>query len=117
MASMATREQLEHLLRAIAEEREAAKNLDMPGLTAAARKKEGLFATLHGVATVEPDCEELLQAIRRENRRNAFLFWTGLNLVRDTVAFFEKQVPPPGYGAAGAFTRSPQGGKLLSGRV
>ncbi|WP_305043433.1 hypothetical protein [Geoalkalibacter sp.] len=121
MASLETCERLRHLHELILQEREAARNLDMAALGAVVREKEALIQQLHEERALDAyddeDLVALAQLVREENRRNAFLFWTGLNLVRDTMAFFEKQAPPPAYRATGSLTQTRPGGRLLSGRI
>ncbi|MDO3378048.1 flagellar protein FlgN [Geoalkalibacter halelectricus] len=112
---------LRRLLELIMQERAAARGLDMRTLEAVASEKQALIELLQGLDAealeTDEDLSALARQVREENRRNAYLFWTGLNLVRDTMAFFERQVPPPGYGAAGLMTQSRPGGRLLSGRI
>jgi hypothetical protein len=111
-------EQLLQLRDLIAQERRAARDFDMEALSETARRKEELMEILAEAPPCESlECRELAEEVRAENRRNAFLFWSGLHLVRDTVAFFEKQIPPPAYGASGSLTPGKGGGKLLAGRI
>ncbi len=108
---------LQHLLELILSERERARTLDMKGLEAVSQEKEALLRELGELDGIGFDNPELARRVREENRRNAYLFWAGLNLVRDTMGFFEKQVPPPEYGAKGSLVHAQQGGKLLTGRI
>ncbi len=109
--------QLESLLDLLQQEREMAKALDMPGLQSIVAAKERL---LEGLQLQPEDVEgmaDLLKQIDQENRRNAFLLWTGLNWVRDLMGFFGKAAMPQVYGGAGQSRTLAQGGRLLSGKV
>ncbi len=117
MAPSDLRDQLEHLHALILREREAAKNLDMRALGTVIQEKDELIQALGAFQECDEELTELAEKVRDENRRNAYLFWSGLNLVRESMEFFEKQVPPPGYGAHGSLSQVRQGGKLLSGRI
>lgn len=108
---------LETLLELLLEEREKAKALDMDGLQKVVKAKETLLATLNPQPEEVGGMEELLRAIDRENRRNAFLFWTGLNWVRDLMGFFGRAAMPEVYGGGGQSRTLARGGRLLSGKV
>ena len=108
---------LETLLELLLEEREKAKVLDMAGLQKVVQAKEALLATLNPQPEQVEGLEELLQTIDQENRRNAFLLWTGLNWVRDLMGFFGKAEMPQVYGGGGQSQALTQGGRLLSGKV
>ena len=101
----------------IIQEREAAKDLDVEKLASVAEEKEALVQILGTVEEPDEDLQALAEAIRNENRRNAYLFWSGLTWVRETMNFFGSQVPVPAYGSQGTNVQSKQGGKLLSGRI
>lgn len=110
-------QKMEELLQLILRERDCARNLDMSGLNQIATAKDALvreLATFDGSSLVS---SELAEQVREENRRNAYLFWAGLGLVRDTMEFFGRQVPPPAYGAFGGMVQSRSGTSLLSGRI
>ena len=108
---------LETLLELLLEEREKAKALDMAGLQKVVAAKEALLANLNPRPEEIAGMEELLQKIDEENRRNAFLLWTGLNWVRDLMGFFGKAAMPEVYGGGGQSQVLTQGGRLLSGKV
>lgn len=116
-----TRVELEHqlntLLDLLRQEREMAQNLDMNGLQAVVQAKQELLAGLKPQAEDVQDLQPLLRQIDQENRRNAFLLWTGLNWVRDMMGFFGKATMPQVYGDAGQSRSLKQGGRLLSGKV
>ena len=117
METTELRGKLERLHSLILREREAAKTLDMTALNTVIQEKEELTQVLGAFEECDEDLFELVEEIRDENRRNAYLFWSGLSLVRESMEFFEKQVPPPGYGAHGSLAQARHGGKLLSGRI
>lgn len=110
-------DRMNRLLELILEERKAARSLDMARLAAVSREKEDLARALGDFDEADEDIFELAEQIRLENRRNAYLFWAGLNLVRDTMEFFGRQAPPPRYDALGTTVQSAHGGRLLSGRI
>jgi len=108
---------LETLLELLREEREKTKALDMAGLQQVVAQKEALLAGLNPQPEEVDGLQELLQQIDHENRRNAFLLWTGLNMVREMMGFFGKAAMPQVYGGGGQAQTLTQGGRLLSGKV
>ena len=94
-----------------------AKALNMEGLQAVVAAKQDLLAGLNLQPEDVTGMEELLRQIDHENRRNAFLLWTGLNWVRDLMGFFGKAAMPQIYGGGGKSRTLAQGGRLLSGKV
>lgn len=117
MNSSDLRAKLETLLELLLEEREKAKALDMAGLQKIVVAKEALLANLNPQPEEIAGMEDLLRKIDEENRRNAFLLWTGLNWVRDLMGFFGKAAMPQVYGGSGQSQSLTQGGRLLSGKV
>ncbi len=117
MISGELRARLEKLLELLIDEREKAKALDMPGLQKVVAAKQALLAGLNVQPEEAAGCEELLRQIDQENRRNAFLLWTGLNWVRDMMGFMGKAAMPQVYGGGGQSRAMHQGGRLLSGKV
>ncbi|MCW9048897.1 MAG: flagellar protein FlgN [Deltaproteobacteria bacterium] len=117
MSQLAVKKQLETLLELLRQEREMAKDLDMPGLQAVVAAKEELLSELQPQPEDVEGLQDLLKQIDHENRRNAFLLWTGLNWVRDMMGFFGKASMPQVYGGAGQSRSLTQGGRLLSGKV
>ncbi len=109
--------QLEQLLELLQEERERAKALDMVGLQQVVEAKGALVESLKLQPEEAAGLEDLLRKIDEENRRNAFLLWTGLNWVRDLMGFFGKAEMPQIYGDTGQSRTLTQGGRLLSGKV
>lgn len=108
---------LEQLLALLRQEREAAKALDMDALEETVQAKQGLLAGMQLQTEDVAGLEELLRQIEHENRRNAFLLWTGLNWVREMMGFFGKAAMPQVYGYGGTSQTLNQGGRLLSGKV
>lgn len=108
---------LERFLELLLEEREAAKALDMAGLQQIVAAKEMMLEGLKPRPEDVVGMEDLLRRIDEENRRNAFLLWTGLNWVRDLMGFFGKAAMPQVYGGRGQSQTLTQGGRLLSGRI
>ncbi len=117
MTAVDVRTQLETLLDLLRQERECAMALDMQGLQAVVENKEALLAGLTLEREDVVGMEDLLRKIDNENRRNAFLLWTGLNWVRDLMGFFGKAAMPQVYGQSGSSRTLTQGGRLLSGKV
>lgn len=117
MADAVVRQNLEQLLELLRQERDAAQCLDMDSLQTVVAAKEQLLGELALDAEKVIGLEDLLQQIDHENRRNAFLLWTGLNWVRDLMGFFGKAAMPQVYGGSGQSRTLHQGGRLLSGKV
>ncbi len=109
--------QLETLLTLLQQERECAQALDIPGLQQVVEQKAALLAELQLSKEDVVGMEDLLRQIDSENRRNAFLLWTGLNWVRDLMGFFGKAAMPQVYGGHGYSKTMNEGGRLLSGRI
>ncbi len=117
MAHSEIKLKLETLLELLQQEREMAKVLDMSGLQEIVVAKEELLSELQPQPEDIVGLEYLLKQIDQENRRNAFLLWTGLNWVRDLMGFFGKAALPQVYGDTGQSRTLSQGGRLLSGKV
>lgn len=110
-------QKMEELLQLILRERECSRNLDMAALTDVSTVKDALVRELATLDSSDFSNPRLAERVREENRRNAYLFWAGLGLVRDTMSFFGRQVPPPAYGALGGIVRGRPEANLLSGRI
>jgi flagellar biosynthesis/type III secretory pathway chaperone len=108
---------LEQLLGLLQEERNCARELDMAGLQQVVAAKHVLVEGMKFQREEVVGLEDLLRQIDLENRRNAFLLWTGLNWVRDLMGFFGKSQMPQTYGKSGQSRTLTQGGRLLSGKV
>lgn len=117
MADPVVQDKLETLLTLLRQEREAAMSLDMVNLQEIVDTKESLLSSFDPQAEEVDGLEDLLQQVDHENRRNAFLLWTGLNWVRDLMGFFGKAAAPQVYGGGGQSRSLNQPGRLLSGKV
>jgi flagellar biosynthesis/type III secretory pathway chaperone len=117
MADPQVRQTLERLLELLGQERDAAQRLDMDALQMVVADKEELLKGLVIARDQVDGLQDLLKEIDQENRRNAFLLWTGLNWVRDLMGFFGKAAMPQVYGGSGQSRTLHQGGRLLSGKV
>ncbi len=108
---------LETLLDLLRQEREAAISLNMVELHDIVTAKETLLENFNPQMEDVSGLQELLKQIDHENRRNAFLHWTGLNWVRDMMSFFGKAAVPQVYGGGGQSRSLTESGRLLSGKV
>jgi flagellar biosynthesis/type III secretory pathway chaperone len=109
---------LQKLHDLILRERECAKSLAVDELMAITEEKETLLQRLKPVESAGPEMRALAEKIQRENRRNAYLFWSTLKFIRESVNFFNRQVAQTtSYGAAGGVVHSGSSGMLLTGRV
>jgi hypothetical protein len=117
MADSGVKLKLETLLSLLQQEREAAMSLDMEGLQEIVAAKEALLVDFNPQAEEIEGLEDLLKQVDHENRRNAFLLWTGLNWVRDLMGFFGKATMPQVYGGGGHSRSLNEPGRLLSGKV
>ncbi len=117
---MAARElysQLQQLHELILKERECAKAFDMESLTLVTRAKEELLFSLEGVEEATDEVRALAETIRTENRRNAYLFWSTLRFVRESMTFLNGQVTQTAYGAGGSMVNTGSSGMVLAGRA
>ena len=117
MSGQVLSSQLEKLLALLVRERECAKSLEMESFHAIVLEKEELLSTLQIPSELSPEESALAEQVRCENRRNAYLYWSSLKWIRETMQFFGKQVAPTSYGASGNVTCGNFGGRLLSGKV
>ena len=109
---------LQKLHDLILRERECAKSLAVDELIAVTEEKEALLQRLQPIAGAGPEVRDLAEKIQRENRRNAYLFWSTLKFIRESLNFFNRQVSPAtGYGIAGGLVHGGNSGMLLTGRV
>jgi flagellar biosynthesis/type III secretory pathway chaperone len=110
-------EMLQDLHAVILAERESAKALDLEALQEATLRKEQLLQQLDIEDELAPEDHELASVIRFENRRNAYLLWSALNWIRESMEFFGQRSTPSSYSPTGVLVTGKNGGHLLSGRA
>lgn len=113
-------EQMQQLLQVLQEERRQAKALNMEALDELNSRKETLVQGLRDMpaeALQDEQQRQLAQQIRQENRRNAYLYWSSLQWIRESMQFFGRQGPVTGYSTDGRTVRHNNGVNLLSGRI
>ncbi len=117
MAVERVQQKLNALLDLLQQERRAAIALDMQEferlVTCKQQLMDGFDPQPHEVEGVE----DLLKQIEQDNRRNAYLIWSALGWVRQTMHFFGQSTVAQTYGGAGQSLRSKQKVHLLTGRV
>lgn len=111
------RELLLRLREVILSEREHAKKLELDKMAEDTAHKEALLQALSTVSTLDPVNRSYAEVVRRENRRNAFLFKATLNWIQETMEFFGRRTVPATYGHAGCITAVPINGRLISGKI
>ncbi|MCA1796619.1 MAG: hypothetical protein LC645_03585 [Geobacteraceae bacterium] len=112
-------EQLNQLYELVIRERECARDLRLDELQDVVSAKEALMQELQfteEIPVTEAD-RELADKIRFENRRNAYLLWSALNWIRESMSFFGRKSAPDAYNTSGSVVSSTAGGRLLSGRI
>jgi len=109
--------QLENLYDLILRERECAKAVDIDALQAVSLEKAELLKKLELTEEVVPAFRTLVEKIKQENRRNAYLFWSTLKYIRESMGFFNSKIGQPSYGAAGQMTQNSNSGLVIKGRV
>jgi flagellar biosynthesis/type III secretory pathway chaperone len=119
MTQETLKERLHELLTLIRRERECARQLAVTELMETAERKGAVLARLDALEASElsDEVRDLARAVRRENRRNAFLFWNTLHWLRDLMVFVDHKTGSPTYGATAGMVNNRAGGRLLSGRV
>lgn len=117
MKANTTHEYLERLHDLILAERECAKNLDMAGMTNVMEEKEEIVKVLAHIKIIDPSDQPIADQIKKENRRNAFLFKSTLDWIRQTMEFFGQKTVTATYGSSATTVASQVNGRLLSGRV
>jgi hypothetical protein len=115
--SQSIHETLQALHDVIILERECAKALDIAALQAATASKDDLLKQLDTCGELAEEERELATKIRFENRRNAYLLWSALNWIRESMEFFGRSTTPNSYNTTGALVNGKNGGHLLSGRA
>jgi len=113
------RQNLQELSEILEQERECARQLDMRGLNEACERKATLLARLGeiSVEAVDDDLRSAADQVAAENRRNAFLLWSSLRWIRDTMDFYCQQLTNPSYTGRGEQAREQSGSRLLSGKI
>ncbi len=114
---MTTHDKLLRLRELIYEERQHARNLDMENLQASMKEKEDLINFLLHVQEIASEDLEIASEIRRENRRNAYLYKSALGWIRETMEFFGKKTVTSTYAADAGTVPSQIHGRLLSGKI
>ncbi len=111
--------QLNQLYALVVRERECARDLCLEELNDVVRDKEALLQQLHCFEGVSLTTEQqaLAEKIRFENRCNAYLLWSALNWIRESMAFFGRKSAPDSYSTSGTAISGTTGGRLLSGRI
>ncbi len=107
----------EQLHKLLIEERQAAIALDMEALRQSTQAKKELLSNLETYPNNTDGLRDLLLEIDKENRRNAYLLWTGLGWVRSMMGFFGQSTSSSGYGQNGQICANQQEGHLVSGKV
>lgn len=117
MRNITTHDKLLRLRALILEERQHARKLDMESLQAAMQEKEDLINFLVHLQAIDPEDQQIASEIRRENRRNAYLYKSALGWIRETMEFFGKKTVTSTYAADAGTVPSQVNGRLLSGKV
>lgn len=117
MRNITTHDKLLRLRALILEERQHARNLNMEGLQAAMQEKEDLINFLVHIQEIDAEDQKIASEIRRENRRNAYLYKSALGWIRETMEFFGKKTVTSTYAADAGSVPSQVNGRLLSGKV
>lgn len=117
MNTRTTHDYLIRLRDVIIQEREYAKNLDIPGMIEMMHEKEELVQVLAHVRKIDETDRPIAVQIRHENRRNAYIFKSTLGWIREIMEFFGKRTVTSTYSASAGTITSQVNGRLLSGRV
>ena len=112
-----THDKLIRLRALILEERQHARNLDLDKLQEAMKEKEDLINFLVHVQALDTTDQKIAAEIRRENRRNAYLYKSALGWIRETMEFFGRKTVTSTYASDAATIPSQVNGRLLSGKV
>ena len=109
---------LEKLHDLLLRERECAKALDLDGMLTVAEEKKALLPLLESEVSESPELKVIAEKVRSENRRNAFLFWSTLKYIRESMSFLNLQISRPAYGSSGRMQQQDsKSGLVLKGRV
>jgi hypothetical protein len=99
------------------QEREWAKALAVDKMLAVSKEKQDLMQTLGSMETADREDISLAEAIRAENKKNAYIFWSALTWIRESMNFLGKQATFNIYNAGGNAINGTHNGGLLSGKV
>lgn len=110
-------DQLTDLLDLIKKERRAAIELDMQELQRVTNCKQQLLESFNPQPEEAEGLEDLIKEVDNENRRNAYLLWTGLGWIREMMGFFGKSTANATYGLSGKSDSARQQGHILAGKV
>lgn len=117
MAVEQVQEKLNALLELLQQERRAAIALDMHEFERLVTCKQQLMDGFNPQPHEVEGVEGLLKQIDQDNRRNAYLIWTALGWVRETMHFFGQSTVAQTYGGTGKSLVSKQKVHLLAGKV
>lgn len=110
-------DKLTDLLDLLKQERKAAIELNMQELERVVSCKQQLLSGFDPQPTEAEGLEDLIREVDSENRRNAYLIWSGLGWVRDMMGFFGRSTAQASYGLKGQPRSHQAEGRLLSGKV
>lgn len=117
MAIESTHDKLLRLLDLIFEERNYARNLEIEKLQQTVAEKEELLNHLAVIREITEEDKIIASKIRRENRRNAYLYKSALGWIRETMEFFGRRTVTSTYAADAGTVPAQVNGRLLSGKV
>ncbi len=110
-------DKLTDLLDLLKQERKAAIELNMQELERVVSCKQQLLTGFDPQPGEAEGLEDLLREVDSENRRNAYLVWSGLGWVREMMNFFGRSTAQSTYGLKGQTQTHQAEGRLLSGKV
>ncbi|MBN2644232.1 MAG: hypothetical protein JXR59_02015 [Desulfuromonadaceae bacterium] len=113
------KERMQELYQLILQERDCAKELRVEELEEVVQRKQELMQELsqESSESFTPEERALAESIRSENRRNAYLLWSALSWIRESMEFFGRKSRPESYTSYGSLRQGRGGGRLLSGRI
>ena len=117
MVAQTTKERLHKLHALLLQEREWAKALAVDKMIAVSKEKQDLMQTLGSMKTMDPEDLSLAATIQAENKKNAFIFWSALTWIRESMDYLGKQASARIYNAGGDTINGAINGGLLSGKV
>ena len=117
MSAGTTHDKLIRLRDLILEERRFAQAFDMGRLNEAMTEKEDIVNYLAFIQEIDTEDRVIASQIRRENRRNAYMFKSTLGWIKETMEFFGKRTVTSTYAADAGTVPAQVNGRLLSGKV